>query len=130
MTQLPLGPETIQQATHRRALAIVRAIVARVSPKEVAYALDVSPSALQDALAERERKGVRMEWLPTLLLLADDGERKDLLATIAGVAGYCVERARPATPEERLLELEQRVRDTFGRAGEALLIDLNTRGRR
>lgn len=120
------GPSDQARATWRRMLDVLRAVIARLGLKEVAFACDVSASQLADALAERDRKGVRAEWLPVVLQLANEVEREALLSELAGGAGYVVERRVNLTPEQRIERLEALVRKRFGEAG-ADLVDEVTR---
>lgn len=128
MSQLALdyGIADKARAMHRALLDILRSVVARVSLKEVAFMLDTSPSMVADALAERERKGVRLEWLPVLLGVADDGEREEILKLLADPFGFTVQRRRKLTPTERLRVIEARLVKKFGEAGEQFLDEVES----
>src|SRR6187401_2284933 len=60
---------SIEQA-ERRLLEALRVAVAEISIKELSYRLDLTPSLLADALAERSHKGVRASWLITIIEMA------------------------------------------------------------
>jgi len=54
-------------------LDAIAGIVVRLGLKQVAGDLDVGPSVLSNALRERDRHALRMEWLPHLLAHDHDG---------------------------------------------------------
>lgn len=82
-------------------LPVVEAAVTRMTLKEVAHLLQQSAPAVSDALKERDRKGVRLEWLVVLLCTAPEAVRFELLAKLCRIAGYMApERARKLTEAE------------------------------
>lgn len=84
-------------------LAVVRLAVDRMTLKEVAFLLDTSPSFLADALAERDRKGVKAEWLIVLIIGAPPKVRAELVFEINRVAGFkAPELAKPLTDAQKL----------------------------
>lgn len=117
--QLNFGAVTDPRAEDAwsRLLDAIRAAVAAITPKELAYRLNVAPSYLLDALRGADRKSVRAEWLPTILLMAPHHERAAILAELAGPAGYQVERRKSLDPAE---ELEQ-LRAVVGRMAPVVL---------
>lgn len=105
----------------QRVLVELRRAVDIITVKELAHALDVAPSYVVDALKGADRKHVKAEWLPVILMLSPAAQRQALLEAIAIPAGFIVQQRRQLTPEERLAALEQRVAQRFGAAGAELL---------
>jgi hypothetical protein len=93
-------------------LDCVRDIVRARGNKDMAYALDVSPSDLSHALAERNRFELKLRYLPALLRLRHND---DLPQAIARAAGLELAPARPLTAAEQL----ERIQAALGRAGAA-----------
>lgn len=60
-------------------LDTISEVVARASLKEVAYRLDVPPSQLANALKERDRHYVRLDWLPAIMELAAEHDLAERL---------------------------------------------------
>lgn len=118
---LNFGPSETERTAWHRVLDVVREVVATVGLKQLAFDLDCSPSLLGDALAERDRKGIRAEWIPTILTRATDLQRGALLCALAEPVGFDVVRRKVLTPEERLARLEALVTAKLGTVGEALL---------
>jgi hypothetical protein len=106
-----------------RVLVTVRATVDRLGVKEVAHALDVAPSTLCEALANRGtaedkgRKRVALEWLSTILRMAGEADRLAIIEALALPVGYQVQRRRVLTPAEELAAL----RGALGRLAPAVL---------
>lgn len=107
MDQLTLGRVTDPRGGDcwARLLDVLRAAVAAITPKELAFALNVAPSYLLDALRGADRKSVRAEWLPTILIMAPHEHRAAILSELAGPAGYQVERRKSLDPAEELEQL-------------------------
>ena len=104
---LPWGNRYEAQEGWQAMLVVLRAITARAGLKEIAFDCDTSPSQLADALAERDRKAIRAEWIPVFLRHADDAERAAILVELAAPVGFEVQRAAPQlTPEQVLARLE------------------------
>jgi hypothetical protein len=104
----------------RRLLEALRAAVAEISIKELAYRLDLSPSLLADALAERSSKGVRAAWLVTIIDLASEAHARAILdALIARRALEVVER-KELTPEQLAERYEEKLR-SMGPVGMQLI---------
>ena len=91
--------------------------IAVITPKELCWRLGIKPGYLSDALEERDRKGIKAEWIPVILALAPDGTRRAILDALAAPCGYEVERRKELTPEEKLARWEERVKQEFGAAG-------------
>lgn len=75
--------------------------------KEVAYRLDVRPSQLADAIAERDRHRIAGEWIVLLLTFCPPIPRAMLVHALNDVAGF--EGATPRrdlTPAEELAKLK------------------------
>lgn len=106
-------------------LDAVRDIVRARGNKDVAYALDVSPSDLSHALAERNRFELKLRFLPVLLRMRHND---DLPRAIARVAGLEIAPARPLTAAERLERLEAALARA-GAAGAAIRDDAFGSGR-
>ena len=118
---IDFGPTESSRSSWLETLEAIKEIVSSVGLKQLAYDLDVSPSLLGDALAERDRKGVRAEWLPTLLARASDMQAEALLTALAGPRGFDVERREVLTAEEELRRLKRAIRDQLGSVGEEVL---------
>lgn len=84
-------------------LSELRTIVDALGLKQVAYDLDVQPSVLAHALAERDRHYVRADWLPYLLEHAPSDR---VVSLIAGWRGLEVKPRLVLTPEEKLRRIE------------------------
>lgn len=80
----------------------LRRAVDVVGHKEVAYALDVQPSQLTDALLERERKDVKARWIPVVLRMVGEAMRREYLQIVVGSLGYRLDARKARTPEEEL----------------------------
>lgn len=78
-----------------------------VGHKQLAAELDTSPSNLSHALAERERRFIRGEWFPGLVMLAPDDAAIEILADLRGKE---LAPRRRLTPAEKLAAYRARVR--------------------
>lgn len=107
----------------RRAFAEV---VEAMTAKAVCDRLDISPSQLSDALAERDRKRVAGEWIVRLIVLAPERHAMHLLRALADLRD-CDAVKRVPDPAEEL----RRYRETVARLAPAIaeLAD-EQRGRR
>lgn len=92
-------------------LAALESVVQALGPKQVAFDLDVAPSALAHALKERDRHYVRAEWLPYLVTHAPNDA---VVALIASWRGLVVEARPVLTPEQKLARLEAALAESFG----------------
>lgn len=92
-----------------------RRVVAALTIKEVAFALDVKATALSDMLAEREhgdgRRGLKAEHMAVLRQLANDAQRAEHLAIVLPPIGYEPKRVQQLTPAEELALLKEHLRE-------------------
>lgn len=91
--------------------------IAVITPKELCWRLGIKPQYLSDALEERDRKGIKAEWIPVILALSPDSMRLAILRELAGQVGFDVERRKELTAEEKNARWEERVKQEFGVAG-------------
>ncbi len=83
-------------------LAWIRRAVDVIGDKEVAYALDIGPSLLSDALVERERKYLKAKWVSIIVRMAPPEMQAEWVRLTADPLGFKMpERKRAKTPEER-----------------------------
>lgn len=87
-------------------LAWIRRAVDVIGHKTVAGELDIAPSHLTDALLGRERKSVKLEWLPKLLRMVGEEMRLEALRVICNPHGYEPMRTTPLTDKERADRME------------------------
>lgn len=133
MTQLSLGYSADQQGRDlwKLELAWARKAVDAIGHKEVAFALDVKPSTLTDALSEREhgegRKGLKAEWLTVIRQMAPHGMRAEWLRLVCPPLGYEPKPIEVRTPAQRLADLEALLLSKLGDVGAALVRE-NSRG--
>jgi hypothetical protein len=108
-------------------LEVLRAVVEHLGRKEVAFELDVTGSALGDALHERDRKRWAAEWshvVKAMLAQRYDDVSRELLSQlcetdIALSTMELVER-RTLTPEEMVKELRREL-VAMGATGQAAI---------
>ncbi len=107
-------------AESERQLAWLRRAVDVLGHKEVAYALDVKPSNLSDALAGRERKVVKLHWITTVLRMGLPEEMvSEYLRIVCNGLGFeTPKRVRNKTSAEELREM----RDALRRLAPAVLV--------
>lgn len=111
----------VEQA-ERRLLDALRIAVAEISIKELAYRLDVSPSLLADALAERSSKGVRAAWLITIIEMASEPVAIGILNALGERKHLESGPRKTLTPEERAARYEEKLR-SLGPVGLQLIRD-------
>jgi hypothetical protein len=111
------------EQAERRLLEALRAAVAEISIKELAYRLDVSPSLLADALAERSSKGVRAAWLVTIIDLASDAHATSILDALIARRMLEVQPKKALTPEQLAERLEEKLR-SLGPVGMQMIRDV------
>lgn len=103
-----------------------RLAIGAVGLKDAAYRLDVSPSLLSDALAERDRKGVRLEWLPAIILAAPEENALAIIGALARLRRFEVSRSkRVLSDAEKLEALREKLRTRFGAAGLELAAEVD-----
>jgi len=107
--QLSLGYSTDQQGRDvwQAIVEWARRAVDAIGHKEVAYRLNLKPSTLTDALAERKRddgtnKGMRGEWVTVIAQMSSDGMRSEYLRIVSQPLGYVPQRVRVMDPVEEL----------------------------
>lgn len=94
----------------RALLDALKQAVANISIKELAYRLNIQPSLLADALAERANKGVRASWLITIIDMANEADALAILSALADRKRLEVVRRKELTPEEKAERLEEKLR--------------------
>lgn len=75
------------------------------------------PSAEERRIGGAEDRELQVEWIPIIIGLAPDANRRAILEALAGPAGHEVQRRKELTPEEKLARWEERVKQEFGAAG-------------
>jgi hypothetical protein len=88
--QLSLGfpPEEQGRETWRHVIEWARRAVDAIGHKHVAYALDIAPSTLTDALKERDGKCLRADHLVIIAHLASPGLRAEYLRINTAPLGF------------------------------------------
>lgn len=104
----------------RKLLESLRVAVAEISIKELAFRLNVQPSLLADALAERANKGVRASWLITIVEMASEANAIAILRALANRRALEVAPRVELTPEERAERYAEKLR-SLGPTGLRLL---------
>lgn len=84
---------------------------------QAAGACDARKSELSDALASRDGRYMRVEWLLAICDAAPSDYRLRIVDALVAWQGLSVVPIKPMTPEERLARLEQRVATELGEAG-------------
>jgi hypothetical protein len=84
-------------------LELIQCSVSRIGLKQAAYDLDVQPSILSHALAERERHYLHLEWLHYFVTTDTDNS---LVEHIAAWRGLNVSPRREITAEEWRIRVE------------------------
>ncbi len=111
MSQLALVYDAAHEgaAEWERQLAWFRRVVDVLGHKEVAFTLDVKPSSLTDALLERERKGVKPNWITKVLRMDVPEEmRVEYLRIVCNGLGYeTPKRIRVKTSAEELRDTRE-----------------------
>ncbi len=103
MTQLSMGsvrdPHSADSWARLQA-AVIEATVL-ITPKELAYRLDIAPSYLTEAIHEKNNKGFRLSWLPEVIRMAPLDLVPPILRSIAELRGFTVEKRKKLTAEEK-----------------------------
>lgn len=129
MTQLSLtySPDDLGRAVWIDELVWARKAVDAIGHKNVAFALDVAPSTLTDALAEREaggkRKALKGEWIAVIRHMAPVGMQLEWLRIVARPLSHEPMPIRTRTPEQRLADLERLLTTKLGDIGAALVAE-------
>lgn len=116
MTQQPLdfGRQDRAERARQRLLRVLGDVVDELDVTVAAAACDARRSELLDALAGRDGRYFRIDWLLAICDIASPDQRRRLQE-----AAFPVHR--PMTDAERLARLEQRIATQFGVAGAALV---------
>jgi hypothetical protein len=112
------------EQAERQLLEALRVAVAEISIKELAFRLDVSPSLLADALAERSSKGVRASWLVTIIELASDANATAIVSALLTRKALEVVERKSLTPEELAERYEEKLR-SLGPIGLQMIREAN-----
>lgn len=86
-----------------------RRCVTELGAKEVCYWLDIAPSTLSEALAERDKKALKGEWVRVLVMMAPQSLREEWLRLVAGPMHFVVERRKKLTPEQELRAMKRAI---------------------
>jgi hypothetical protein len=119
-TALEFRDDFSRERARREFLDAVRQAVANISIKELAYKIDISPSLLADALAERANKGVRATWLLDIIELAPIADSIAVMNALGAVRRLEAQPMRELTAEEKAERLEQKLR-SLGATGLRLI---------
>jgi hypothetical protein len=119
-TALEFRDDFSRERVRREFLDAVRQAVANISIKELAYKIDISPSLLADALAERANKGVRATWLLDIIELAPIADSIAVMNALGAVRRLEAQPMRELTAEEKAERLEQKLR-SLGATGLRLI---------
>ena len=104
-------------------LAKIRIAVDAIGLKTAAAECDLSPSGLSDALAERDRKGLRFRSVVGLLRALPADLRESILRALVEPFGLELKARRPMTAAEELAETRAAIADF----APGLMRDINTR---
>lgn len=108
-------------AAYQRLLRVVNDVVESIGLIVAAGACDARRSELADALAMRDHRYLRVEWLMAICDVATPEGRTRIAEAMVGWMGMRVEVQRKLKPEEKLAALEERIAKRFGQAGVELL---------
>lgn len=125
--QTSFGPafdvdRSAKEQAERQLLIALRVAVAEISIKELAFALDISPSLLADALAERSSKGVRASWLIMIIDMASEANAIAILNAIIAKRALEVGKRVTLTAEQKAERFEEKLR-SLGPVGLQLIRD-------
>lgn len=101
-------------------LEAIKQCVANISIKELSYTLNIQPSLLADAMAERASKGVRAAWLVSIVKAAPLNDVIAMLEVLAKQRGLEVVKRKELTAEEKAERLEEKLR-SLGATGLRLI---------
>lgn len=71
-----------------------------ITPKELCFKLNITAQYLSAALNYQQSKGIRLEWLLTVIRMAPIEAVAPILRALADIRGFEVERRKTLTPEE------------------------------
>ncbi len=124
--ELDFGRSERVGAAHYRLMRAVNDVVDAIGLMVAAGACGARTSDLADALAMREHRYLRSEWLLAICDVASPEQRARIVSAFIDWMGLRVEAARKLKPEERLARLEERIARRFGEAG-AEIVEENRR---
>ena len=124
--RLNFGPQFRKDRAHRDLLHALDAAVSSAGINAAAGACEARRQDLVDALADRDGRHMRDEWIFGILDVASSEHAKAIVDVIADYAGYALVPVRPLSAEERLARLEQEVIAELGPAA-ARIVERNRR---
>jgi hypothetical protein len=93
-----VGDTSAWIALHEAVVDAVRLI----TPKELCFRLEITPTYLSDALHGKNSKGFRLEWLPMVLELAPLESVRAILRALGEIRGFEFQARKVLTPEQEL----------------------------
>lgn len=118
---LDFGREDRLKSAYRRLLRVVTDVVESIGLVAAAGACDARRSELADALAQRDHRYLRVEWLLAICDVATPESRIRIASELVNWMGLRIDAQKKLKPEEKLALLEERVAKRFGPAGVELL---------
>lgn len=103
-----------------QSLPAVQSTVTRLTRKEVAWQLGIAGPLLNDQLAQRDRKQLRVPELVAIALMGNETERAAILGPIAEALGFELKPVERMTPEQLVARYEALLDEELapGRAAE------------
>lgn len=108
-------------AAYRKVLRALNDAVDAVGLLQAAGACDARKTELHDALADREGRYIRLEWLLAICDIAPADYRARIVTAFVEWQGLAVIPVKPLTAEEKLARLEQRLIAKLGAAGQEIV---------
>lgn len=121
---LNFGREDRVSRAYRRVLRAVSDAVDAIGLLVAAGACDCAKSDLLAALADREHRHLRVEWLMAICDASPPDFRARIIAALVDWQGLAVIPVRPLTAEEKLERLEARLVERLGSVGKQLVEEL------
>lgn len=109
---------------YAKLLRVVTDVVESIGLIVAAGACDARRSELADALAMRDHRYLRVEWLLAICDVASAEQRARIAAALVGWMGLSIGPQKKLKPEEKLALLEERIAKRFGPAGAELVEEL------
>lgn len=106
---------------YSKLLRIVGDVVDAIGLIQAAGACDCAKSDLLAALADRDHRHLRVEWLMAIMDAATPESRQLIASALLEWQGFAVIPVKPLTPEEKLARLEQRLIAKLGDVGRQLV---------
>jgi len=133
---LAYSPSYTGGESWKNELEAIRSAVHYLGLKEVSFALDVSGSAVSDALNERDRKRWAAEWTHVLIAMlvrkGDDIAESMILAieqARVAITPFVIEERKALTPEQLAAAYERELR-SLGQVGEGAIARVHRGARR